>query len=57
MTGFGLPGSFSAFVCMRGEADQGGDLLAAQTAEFWQVGDECCGDDRPNAAYRAQAWA
>lgn len=51
---FGLPASFSAFVCLRGKADESGDLLAAQMAELRQVGDESRGDDRPHAAHRAQ---
>ena len=54
MTGFGLPDFFSAFVGVGGEADEGGDLLSAQTAEFRQVGDERCGDNRADAAHGAQ---
>ena len=54
MTGFGLPFSFSAFVGMGGEADKGGDLPSTQTAEFRQVGDERCRDDRADTAHGAQ---
>jgi hypothetical protein len=54
MTGFGWPCSFSAFVCMRGEADKGGDLLSGQAAKLRQVGDQRGGHDRTDAAHRAQ---
>jgi hypothetical protein len=54
MTGFGLPDSFSAFVGVGGEADEGGYLFSTQMAEFRQVGDERCGDDRADAAHGAQ---
>jgi hypothetical protein len=54
MTGFGLPDSFSAFVGMGGEADEGGYLLSTQTTEFRQVGDERRSDDRADTAHGAQ---
>ena len=54
MTGFGLPFSFSAFVGVGGKTDEGGYLFSTQAAEFRQVGDECCGDDRADAAHGAQ---
>ena len=40
---------------MRGEADEGGDLLAGQAAELRQVGDQRRGHDRTDAAHPAQS--
>jgi hypothetical protein len=49
-----LAGFFFRFRGCGGEADEGGYLFSTQTAEFRQVGDERCGDDRADAAHGAQ---
>ena len=40
---------------MGGESDKGCDLFSGQTVELRQVGDQRRGDDRTDAAHRAQS--
>jgi hypothetical protein len=51
----GLAALFSAFVSLGGEADKGCDLFSGEAAELRQVGDQRRGDDRTDAAHRAQS--
>ena len=54
VTGLCAAASCSALVGLGGEADEGGDLLSAETAELGQVGNEGRGDNAADAAHRAE---